>query len=81
MLYDAHPFMSGHPELQETITTLKEENHHFAKLLREYEGITHEIGRAESNIPGYNMEDLELDQLKKERLALKDELLKMIEEA
>lgn len=80
MQFDVHPFMSGHPELQETIKALKSENNHFAKLLREYEGIANEIGRAESNVPGYNMEDLELDQRKKERLAIKDELLAMINE-
>lgn len=80
MQFDVHPFMSGHPELQDAIKELKSSNNHFAKLLREYEGIANEIGRAESNVPGYNMEDLELDQLKKERLALKDELLTMVTE-
>ncbi|PID84557.1 GTP-binding protein [Candidatus Gracilibacteria bacterium] len=78
MQYDVHPFLSGHPELQDRIFELKKSNPHFAKLLREYEGIALEIGRAESNVPGYNMEDLALDQLKKERLAIKDELISFL---
>ncbi len=70
--------MAGHPELQDKIHELKKSNTHFAKLLREYDGICLEIGRAESEVPGYLMSDLELEQLKKERLALKDEMLAMV---
>jgi uncharacterized protein YdcH (DUF465 family) len=70
--------MSGHPELQDKIHELKKSNNHFAKLLREYDGYCLEIGRAESDISGYMMSDLELEQLKKERLALKDEMLTMV---
>lgn len=78
MQFDHHPFMSGHPELQDKIHEMKKNNTHFARLLREYEGINIEIGRAESEVPGYLMSDLELDQLKKERLNLKDALLAML---
>jgi uncharacterized protein len=78
MQYDHHPFMSEHPELQHKIREMKEKNVHFARLLREYEGIDLEICRAESEVPGYLIGDLELDQLKKERLHLKDMLLSMI---
>ncbi len=78
MQFDHHPFLQDHPELQETIHSLRVSNVHFAKLLREYDGICLEIGRAESDIPGYMMSDLDLEQLKKERLALKDALIAMI---
>ena len=78
MQFDHHPFMSGHPELQNQIHELKKNNTHFARLLREYEGIDLEIGRAESEIPGYLMSDLHLEQLKKERLHLKDALILML---
>lgn len=70
--------MAGHPELQDKIHELKKSNTHFAKLLREYDWICLEIGRAESEVPGYMMSDLELEQLKKERLTLKDEMLAMV---
>ena len=78
MQFDHHPFLADHPELQDLIHKLKKEDIHFARLLREYEGIDLEIGRAESQVPGYMMSDLELEQLKKERLALKDQLISLI---
>lgn len=78
MRFDHHPFLQDHPELQDVIHTLKMTNVHFAKLLREYEGICLEIGRAESEIPGYLMSDIDLEQLKKIRLSLKDEMIAML---
>ncbi len=78
MQFDHHPFLADHAELQEAIHALKKSNAHFAKLLREYEGLDLEIGRAESEVPGYMMSDLDLEQLKKTRLAIKDELLGML---
>lgn len=78
MQFDHHPFLQDHPELQDKIHELKKSNTHFAKLLREYEGLDKEIGRAESNIPGYLMSDLELEQLKKEKIKIKDELIAML---
>ncbi len=78
MQFDHHPFMSSHPELQDTIHSLRATNTHFAKLLREYDGICLEIGRAESNVPGYMMSDIDLEQIKKERVILKDTMLTMI---
>lgn len=78
MQFDHHPFLQDHPELQEKIQHLRKTNVHFAKLLREYDGYCLEIGRAESGIAGYLMSDIDLEQLKKERLHLKDELIAMI---
>lgn len=78
MQFDHHPFLTDHPELQDKIHALKSENTHFTKLLREYDGICLEIGRAESEVPGYMMSDLALEQLKKERLTLKDEMISMV---
>ncbi len=78
MQFDHHPFLQDHPELQENIHELKKTNVHFAKLLREYEGLDIEIGRAESDIPGYMMSDADLTELKKEKIKLKDELIAML---
>lgn len=78
MQFDHHPFLQDHPELQDTIHEQKKNNAHFAKLLREYEGLDIEIGRAESGVPGYLMSDVELTALKKEKLHLKDELIAML---
>lgn len=82
MQFDVNPFLSGHPEVQELIKKLEKENAHFAKLLAKYYELAHEIGRAESDdVPGEAMEDLAMEQKKKERLALKDELIVMLKEA
>ena len=78
MQFDHHPFLADHPELQDQIHALRGENSHFARLLREYDGLCLEIGRAESEIPGYLMSDTDLETLKKHRLNLTDELLAMI---
>ena len=78
MQFDHHPFLQDHPELQDTIHELKKSNNHFAKLLREYEGLDKEIWRAESEIPGYMMSENELTTLKKEKIKIKDELIMML---
>lgn len=78
MQFGPHPFLQDHPELQDQIKDLKKNNTHFSRMLREYEGLNLEISRAESDIVGYMMSDLELDQLKKERLHIKDALIMMI---
>jgi uncharacterized protein YdcH (DUF465 family) len=78
MQFDHHPFLQDHPELQDKIHELKKTNTHFSKLLREYEGLDIEIGRAESGVPGYLMSDMELAALKKEKIKLKDELIAML---
>lgn len=78
MQFDHHPFLQDHPELQDKIHELKKSNNHFVKLLREYEGLDIEIGRAESEVPGYMMNDLELQELKKQKIHLKDELIAML---
>lgn len=78
MQYEHHPLLRDHPELQEKIHSLKLHNNHFARLLREYEGVDIEICRAESEVPGYLMNNLDLEQLKKERLHLKDLLIAML---
>lgn len=78
MHVDHHPFIADHPEWSEIVHQLKQENHHFARLLREYEWIDKEICRAEDGVEWYNMWDVELENLKKERLVVKDMLLNMV---
>jgi uncharacterized protein YdcH (DUF465 family) len=72
------PISPRSPRTSGKIHILKKSNLHFAKLLREYEGLDIEIGRAESDVPGYMMNDLELQELKKQKLHLKDELIAMV---
>lgn len=79
MQFDVRKFLADIPEVQPMIETLESENAHFAKLLAKYYEMAHEIGRADSDdVPGEAMEDLTLDQKKKERLEVKDELISML---
>lgn len=82
MQFDVRKFLADHPAVQPLIEQLEKENAHFAKLLQKYYDLAHEIGRADSDdVPGEAMEDLALDQKKKERLAVKDELISMLKDA
>jgi uncharacterized protein len=78
MHVEHHPFISQHPEWQEKAHELKLKNAHFARMLREYEGIDKEICRSEDGVQGYLMSDTDLENLKKERLHLADSLISMI---
>ena len=82
MQFDVRRFLADHPAVQPLIEELEAKNAHFAKLLQSYYDISHEIDRADSDdVPGEAMEDLALDQKKKERLAIKDELIEMLKKA
>lgn len=82
MQFDVRRFLADHPAVQPLIEELEAKNAHFAKLLQSYYDISHKIGRADSDdVPGEAMEDLALDQKKKERLAIKDELIEMLKKA
>ncbi len=68
-------FITEFPELREVITTLKESNPHFAKLLEEFSTLTAEIEHIERNDAANG--SVTLEELKKNRLAIKDELYHM----
>ncbi|MBV8467643.1 MAG: DUF465 domain-containing protein [Burkholderiales bacterium] len=72
MHIEHHPLIVEFPEQRDAIHHLKTTNHHFAKLAREYEELDKAITRVENREE--NVGDLELEQLKKQRLALKDAL-------
>lgn len=60
------------------IHALKVSNAHFAKLLLQYDAVNDEIHRAETNIAPVTQEHE--TELRKQRLALKDEIAKMLAE-
>ena len=68
-----------HDLIHETIHNLKITDNRFARLFEEYHEIDHEIHRIETGVE--NTADVYLDEKKKERLHLKDQLLRMIKEA
>lgn len=79
MLNEKHDLIHELPEHKETIHNLKITDNRFARLFEEYHEIDHEIHRIETGVE--NTADVYLDEKKKERLHLKDQLLRMIKEA
>ena len=79
MLTDKHDLLHEFPEHRETIHNLKMDNAHFARLFDEYHEIDHEVHRIETGVE--NTSDEYLEERKKMRLYLKDELYRMIRES
>jgi uncharacterized protein YdcH (DUF465 family) len=76
MLGEKHDLIHELPEYKDRIRSLKMSNRHFARQFDKYHEIDHEILRVEEGIE--NTSDEYLEQLKKKRLALKDELFSMV---
>jgi len=65
-------------EYRDEIHELKQQNTHFAKIFEKHNELDDKVTKAENgDIP---MTDIELENLKKEKLLLKDEAYKMIME-
>ena len=71
-----HPLIEEFAEYKDVIHELKINNAHFRRLTHEYEGIDKSIFRAEQGIEVVN--DDYLNNIKKERLHLKDLIYSMI---
>lgn len=71
----AHEF----PEYKDKIHALKTGNHHFAKLFEEYHAANREVLRIEQEVEPVTDEFSE--DMKKKRLALKDQLYAMLQQA
>ncbi len=78
MLTDNHDLLHEFPEHRERIHELKLGNAHFARLFDEYHEVDHEVHRIETGVE--NTSDEYLEERKKLRLYLKDELYRMIRE-
>lgn len=76
MLSEKHDLIHEFPEFKERIHTLKMTNHHFAKLFNEYDELDHLIRRSEMEVEVHA--DDYMEELKKKRLALKDNLYQML---
>jgi len=77
MLGEKHDLLHELPEYKERIHELKISNHHFAKLFNEYDELDHLVRCCETEIEVHA--DDYVQGLKKRRLALKDELLKILQ--
>ncbi len=71
-----HDLHHEFPEHFDRIHQLKMDNAHFARLFKEYHEVDHEVLRIEEGVE--NHADDYVEDLKKKRLLLKDQLYQMI---
>ncbi|WP_439114206.1 YdcH family protein [Hydrogenophaga sp.] len=67
------------PEYRDLITQLKGHDHHFTRLFDKHNGLDQTIKNMESGIESGSQ--LQIEQLKKEKLLLKDELYGILRKA
>ena len=79
MLTEKHDLVHELPEHRDTIHNLKMTNNHFARLFDQYHEVDHEVHRIETGVE--NTSDDYLEERKKARLHLKDELYRIIQQA
>lgn len=76
MPIEKHDLHHEFPEFNDEIHELKMNNNHFNRLFKEYHELDHEVNRIEQGVE--NTSDDYLEQLKKKRLDLKDNLFGML---
>lgn len=74
---EKHDLVHELPEYRDKIHEMKMNNAHFARLFEEYHETDHEVHRIETGAE--NTSDEYLEERKKVRLALKDELFHMLQ--
>jgi len=79
MLGEKHDLIHEFPEYRDTIHELKSANAHFARLFDEYHDVEHEVRRIEEG--NETTSDDYLEERKKARLDLKDQLFDMLKSA
>jgi uncharacterized protein len=79
MLTEKHDLVHELPEHRDAIHKLKMTDQHFARLFDEYHEVDHEVHRIETGVE--TTSDDYLEERKKRRLYLKDELYRMIKAA
>lgn len=76
MQVEHHDIHHEFPEFAETIHDLKVGNTHFARLFEEYHALTNKVENLEEkDIP---VDDFTIEDMKKQRAKLKDELYQML---
>ena len=76
MSIEKHDLVHELPEYRERIHELKMSDHHFARLFEEYHELDHEVHRIEEEVEPTS--DDYLEEQKKKRLSLKDQLLAIL---
>lgn len=73
-----HELAEEFPEQIDAIHTLKASNAHFAKLVDDYHEVNGAVHRAETDLEP--TDDLHIAEMRKQRLALKDEIARILAE-
>lgn len=76
MSHTPHKLDDDFPEMAEKIDALKASDAHFARLVEDYAEMNDQVHKAESNLAP--MEELAEMELRKKRMALKDEIYRML---
>lgn len=76
MSIEHHPLSRDFPDLQPRLQALRQSDHHFSRLLEEYNAVDHEVYKAETGEHGISDEHMET--LKKQRALLKDKLYALL---
>ena len=79
MLGEKHDLHHEFPEYEQLIHDLKTSDAHFARLFEEYHTVEHEVRRIEEEVEVRS--DDYVEDLKKKRLLLKDQLYHMLLQA
>lgn len=78
MSHVPHELSDDFPEAVATIARLKRENAHFARLAEEYHEVNRQVHRAETDVEP--TDDFTQQELRKRRMALKDQIAAMLNE-
>lgn len=76
MSIDNHTLINEFPQLKDKIHALKTSDNHFARRFAEYNDLDREVRRLEGE--GSPKADETMEELKRKRLTLKDELYQML---
>lgn len=76
MSHTPHELAEEFPEHVDAIHSLGQDDAHFARLSDEYHTLNRSIHRAETDVEP--TEDLHLVEMRKQRMALKDELYRIL---
>ncbi|MEL6617651.1 MAG: YdcH family protein [Pseudomonadota bacterium] len=79
MSHTPHELAADFPEHAEQISALKQSDAHFARLVDKYHTVNRDVHRAETDVSP--MDDLAMNELRKQRMALKDEIYGLLTKA
>ena len=79
MPLENHSLVKEFPERKDKIQKLKTSDGHFSKLFAQYDELEHNVHRIESGAEAAS--DDRLEELKKKRLSVKDELFGLLKKA